>query len=392
MPRDKKSLNVLYVGTLPPHPGGSAILAVQVMVGLAKRGHRIRALAPIATDARVPPTPPGIEVERFAQPWAEVSPDKPTPPEFREEEGRRIRGHFPRLVEESRPDVVVVGREMFAWHVPDLATEYSLPCVLWVQGATLWGMRNGSLPREVVSTLVGKMKQVDGIVAVARHMTVPLRELGLETTHVVPNGVDLLRFHPGPEDPELRDSLDIPADHAVVLHASNLKEIKRPMDLLPAARQVLEEYPEVTWVVMGEGPLRQALVDRCQEQGLGGHFRFVDWVDHAEMPRWMRLADVVVMPSEVEALALVYLEAQAVGATLIASDIPAAREVVEDGRNGLLHPVGDTRALAAQVLQAVKDPALRERIAAECTSDIRPYALVRAVERHEAVLMDVVGG
>jgi hypothetical protein len=82
-------------------------------------------------------------------------------------------------------------------------------------------------------------------------------------------------------------------------------------------------------------------------------------MDYAEVPRYLNLADLVVTPSETEGLSRVYLETQACGRVLIASDIPAAREVVEPGHTGLLFPRGDPAALAAAILRAGRRSAER---------------------------------
>ena len=68
------------------------------------------------------------------------------------------------------------------------------------------------------------------------------------------------------------------------------------------------------------------------------------------------------MTSEREGLALVYRETQACGRVLLASDIPAAREVVVHNENGVIFPMGDVEALGADTLQLISDPARCSRI------------------------------
>jgi glycosyltransferase involved in cell wall biosynthesis len=103
----------------------------------------------------------------------------------------------------------------------------------------------------------------------------------------------------------------------------------------------------------------------CERRGLGDRFRFTGWVDHDEVPALVRLADLVVMTSESEGQAHVYLEAQACGRTLVASDIAGAREVVVHGQSGLLFPMGHVDSLVETTLAAARDPDLRARIGRE---------------------------
>ena len=105
------------------------------------------------------------------------------------------------------------------------------------------------------------------------------------------------------------------------------------------------------------------------------------------MPRYMNLADLVVMPSEREGLSRVYLEAQACAKTLLASDIPGAREAVTHGETGLLFRRGDIDDLTEKTLLAAGDPALRARIGRQARQYVeRHHDIDRAVDQYMALL------
>jgi phosphatidylinositol alpha-mannosyltransferase len=108
------------------------------------------------------------------------------------------------------------------------------------------------------------------------------------------------------------------------------------------------------------------------------------------MPDYLALADLAVMPSDHEQQARMYLEAQASGRVLVASDIPAAREVVEDGVTGLLFRKGDIDHLAAQIGRAAQDPDLRHRIAEKALARVRVHAIDRVAGQFARELSDVV--
>lgn len=119
-------------------------------------------------------------------------------------------------------------------------------------------------------------------------------------------------------------------------------------------------------------------------------FRFRDWVGHDRVADFVNASDVVAMPSAAEAQALVYLETAACGRTLIASDIPAAREVVEHGRTGLLFPTGDAEALAAAILTAARDPELRMRLGEAARRAMERHSLDRVVAEYDELLVSPV--
>ncbi len=373
---------LLYVGTLPPHQGGSALVAAQVLPGLAARGYGMDAVAPITEAAGddFAALNPEIAVRRFTVPYLDTSPDTPPSEDYRRLERESIERLVTSSIEAERPDAIVIGRESFAPHVVDLAA--GIPTVLLIQGATTMGILGGSYPPELAERLLGRLRQVDVAVTSARHMQATLAELGVPGVRVIPNPVDLERFRPAPR---------APGGDVVVAHLSNLKSLKRVSDLVEAAEIALKEEPGLTFVVVGDGPCREEIEAGVADLRLQAAFRFPGWVGHEEVPGYINDADVVVMPSAGEAQALVYLETLACGRTLIASDIPAAAEVVEHGRTGLLYPTGDVPALAEAILTAARDPELRARLGREGRSSTRGHSLDRVVAAYDELLRGSLG-
>jgi len=370
------------------------MVGADLVTGLAARGHVVRALAPITPAARrrgdrFATTNRGVGVTRFTVPRFENAPNKPPSAAYRETEGHRLRDALGRLIEAQRPDVVIIGRETFAWHVPDVAARYELPTVVLAHGATTAGIRSGTIAPAMARRLIAQLGRADRIVLVARHLRDVYRSWGLERLHVVQNGVDRERFTPRPKSRTLLRRLRIGAGDVVVMHASNLKDLKRPLDVVESARLALRENPRLVYVVVGDGELRGAMVARVRRHRIADAFRFVGWVEREEMPRYVGVADLVLMPSESEALALVYLETLAAGRVLLASDIPAAREVVRDRRDGVLFPVGDVGEIAARTLHLAARPELRTAIAARARARSRGFAIAGVIDRYAALLAEV---
>jgi glycosyltransferase involved in cell wall biosynthesis len=293
--RARERLNVLYVGTLPPYPGGTAILGAQLLAGLAASGDTVRALAPLAasTDDAFRALHPELHVTRYPVPYFQTQSHVDVSPEYFRLEGQGIERQLAALIADARPDVIVSGRESVSFFVPAVARAHAIPCV--------------ALPDEV------------------------LRALGLADVKIIQNAVDPSKFRPGAKDPALLRELAIPADAIIALHASNLIDAKRPLDVLRAAADVTRANAAAFFVIVGDGPLRHEMEDFCARAAIRDRVRFTGWIDHDRMPAYLRLAEVVLVPSETEALALIYLEAQASGCVVVASDIPAAREVITDG-------------------------------------------------------------
>jgi glycosyltransferase involved in cell wall biosynthesis len=387
-------LNILYVGTLPPHHGGSAIAGAHLLVGLASRGHEVQAIAPLTkSDAaaadRFDRTHRALGVRRFLVPSFETSPDVPAAPEYRELEGTQIRALFTDARAVRGIDVVISGRESFAWHVPELTRRDRVPWVQIVAGSSVVGILRGTYPSAPGRALLGRFHRADAVITPAAYLARALADLGVPGVHAIPNPVDLDRFQPGPKSNRLLRSLGIEKSDLVILHVSNLKTLKRIEDLI-AAVELLPPSLSLSCLIVGRGPNRPALERLVADKRLQERIRFVDWVDYDRVPDFINSADLVVMPSAGEAQALVYLEAQACARTLIASDIPAAREVIEDGKTGLLFRTGDPTSLADTITSAAADPELRATIGRNARERVKSHAAERIVAAYEAVLEGVV--
>ena len=388
---DRSPLRILYAGTLPPHQGGSALTNYQVLEGLAGLGHQVVAIAPITADALQSGDPlagwgKGLEVLRFVMPYLDISPDNPPSSEYRQLERAGVEQHVNEAVARQRPDVLFIGRESFAEHAAPLAKVHALPSILRFAGATTIALHKGSYPAELGRRLLEHIKSVDVGVTSARHMQRTLGQLGVRDVRIIPNPVDLERFRPAPGAPELRRELAIEESALVIAHLSNLKALKRPLDLVDAAEIALREDDRLVFLVVGDGPCRTELEDACSGRGLTERFRFPGWVDYERVAGFISCADIVVMPSVAEGQARVYLETMASGRTLVASDIAAAREVVEDGHTGLLFRTGDADDLAERLLAAARDPQLRGRIGQQARKRVAGHSLTRVVARYSELL------
>jgi glycosyltransferase involved in cell wall biosynthesis len=401
-PHTSAPRNLLYVGLLPPHragsvlsSGGSALSCSQLLVALARAGVSIRALAPITPETEGPDVfareHPEIAVTRFLVPSFEFVAYAPPPEEYRKIEGEALREKLSALIAEERPDVLMLGRETFAWHVPEVAERHGLPVVMRAAGTITHGILNRRYPDEVAEQWLEKFRSVQLIVTPARFLADGLGELGCADVTIIPNAVDLDQFSRRPPAAAVREKLAIAAADTVVLHASNLKPIKRSLDLVHSAQHALRSNGRLVYVIVGDGALRAAMEQTCEEMAIRERFRFTGWIDYPNVPEYINLADLVVMPSEAEGQSRVYLEAQACGRTLLASDIPAAREVVAHGETGLLFRKGDIDDLTAQTLRAAGDSALREAIGRCARARVMVHSIDRAVAAYVFALDRVLG-
>ncbi len=174
-----------------------------------------------------------------------------------------------------------------------------------------------------------------------------------------------------------------------LLCVGRLVPVKGIETLLQAFAVALREQPDLTLDIAGDGPLRGELESLAADLGLGHSVRFLGRVDGASAK--MEQAAAVVIPSLGEGFGMVALEAAERGRPVIASAVGGLPEIVDDGRTGALVPRGDVPALAAAMVDLVRDPsraaafgrAARERALAE-------FSLARCADRTDALYREAL--
>ncbi len=177
-------------------------------------------------------------------------------------------------------------------------------------------------------------------------------------------------------------------DEPILIHLSNFRPVKRVTDVVKIFARVAEEVP-AQLVLVGDGPDRSAAEFLAHDLGIQQRVHFLGKQDRVN--ELLALADLMVMPSELESFGLAALEAMACKVPSIATSVGGVPELIDDGVTGLLYPVGDVEGMAAGALGLLKDPdrmkAMRDaaRVAAKkrfCANLVVP----RYVRFYEQVL------
>ena len=138
-------------------------------------------------------------------------------------------------------------------------------------------------------------------------------------------------------------------------------------------------------VLVGDGPLRSSLETLARDLGVADAVTFRGWI---EAPyRHMAAAAVLVVPSHAEALGMVIIEGLRSGAAIVATDCEwGPRELITDGHDGLLVPVGDPVALAAAIGRILAEPGLADRLRAAARRTSERYSPARVIGGYEELI------
>ncbi len=221
-------------------------------------------------------------------------------------------------------------------------------------------------------------RSLDGRIAVSRAAKRFVRQYFMAPYRIIPNGVEINRFDPGSVEPLPQFSDGRPN----ILFVGRPEKRKGVGYLLRAYPLVKAAFPDARFIVVGAGDWQNSrYVDYLERHDMRDII-VVGRVSDDDLPRYYRSADVLCSPAtQGESFGIVLLEGMAAGLPVVASDIEGYRQVVSDGRQGLLVPPRDERALADALCTVLQSPALRLSMGVEARHSVVEYSWPRVAEQ-----------
>jgi glycosyltransferase involved in cell wall biosynthesis len=221
-------------------------------------------------------------------------------------------------------------------------------------------MDSGSLAAKIMGRYVSYplelklLKKSKIIATVSKSVADELKEYHLDNKNctVIGNGVDETRFSPAKNA----------SSGDYILFTGRLTYRKGLFDLIECAKYIKDEYPEISFVVVGKGNLAPNLHKKVEQYGLKEKFRFLGYVDPKELVDIYRNARMFVMPSHYEGLPTVLLEAMSCGIPAIATEVSGNLEVIKHCKNGLLIPPKSPRKMADAISLLLEDQKLSKTL------------------------------
>jgi N-acetyl-alpha-D-glucosaminyl L-malate synthase BshA len=357
--------------TCYPTYGGSGIVATELGLELATRGHEVHFVT-YSNPIRLDPGTPRIhyhEVEVSTYPLFQYPPYC--------------------LALASRMMEVAESYDLDLFHVhyaiphsisamlaqQMLAPKRRLPFITTLHGTdiTLVGADPSYFPITKFS-----IEQSDGVTSISedlRRQTIEVFGIQNEI-RVINNFINTDLYRPL-VDPSLRTPY-APNGEKLLIHVSNFRPVKRTIDCIRILAEVLKHTP-AHLLMVGDGPDRGPAEHLARELKVMQHVSFLGKQDHVE--RLIQLAHALLMPSEMESFGLVALEAMACGVVPVATRVGGVPEVIEHGVSGMMTTVGDVSAQAACVVSLLTDEALHQRMAEAGRQRARDRLKGRATSR-----------
>ncbi len=333
--------------TCYPTYGGSGVVATELGIELAQRGHEIHFIT-YSQPFRLGGNQPNIsfhevEVSRYA------------------------------LFEHAPYDLALATRMAEVTELYDLDilhVHYAIPhSVSALLAQQMLAERGRKLPFVTTLhgtdiTLVGSdpsykpitrfgIERSDGVTAISDYLKeVTISEIGVKNhIEVISNFVNCDIYKRTEKDVAERSNFAAPGER-ILVHLSNFRPVKRIMDVIEVFDRVRKEVP-ARLLLIGDGPDRSKAEWLTVQKGIHDKVNFLGKLDRVIGK--LAISDVMLLPSEMESFGLAALEAMACEVVPIASNVGGLPEVIEHGVSGFLEPVGDVDAMAADAIALLKN-------------------------------------
>ena len=371
---------LVLIHEFPPVGGGGGRVARDLALGLAARGHQLHILTARLDGLPLLEDMAGVRIQRV---------------------GRQRKAAFrAELMEMMRYDLAVLraGRQIIRDWQPDLIhAHFAVPAgaaafalskltgVPYVLTAHL-GDVPGAVPEKtdrwfkwIYPFTPPIWRGAARVVAVSeftrrlaqQHYDVPIE--------VIPNGVELASLPSASARPA--------GSPPRIVFAGRFMEQKNPSDLV----QALARLRDCPWqcAMLGDGPLLEAVRGEVDKSGLAERFWLPGWVTPEHVLAEFARSDILALPSRSEGLSVVGVQALGMGLAIVASSAGGNLELVQDGENGFIFPVGDVDTLTDRLGRLLGNPSMLQSAQAKSLEMAKKFDLVAIVSQYEHIFSAV---
>lgn len=364
-----------------PTYGGSGVLATELGLGLARKGHKVHFIT-YRQPARLTTFQENVfyhEVNAADYPLFEYPP-------------------YDTALASKLVDVVTYENlDLLHVHyaIPHATVAYIAKKILLTKGRyvpvittlhgtdiTLVGTNNAFAP--VVEFSINKS---DGVTAVSESLKKQTYE-HFDVRHdiqVIYNFIDFGRFKWSNKE-HFKKAIAPNGEH-ILVHTSNFRKVKKVDDVLRIFQKVKDRIPSKL-LLIGDGPERHNLEELCRNMGLCDEVRFLGKQDAIE--ELLAIADIFLMPSASESFGLAALEAMACEVPVISSDTGGLPEVNIHGVTGFLSNVGDVDSMAADAIRLLENEEMLKQFRLHALAQARKFDIQNILPQYESYYQEVM--
>lgn len=256
----------------------------------------------------------------------------------------------------------------------------NLPMITTLHGTDITLVGNHPFYKPAVTFSINKSDYVTSVSQSLKDDTLKLFKIK-NKIKVIPNFIELDKVKKDPLAPCHR-SVMAKENERIITHISNFRKVKRIPDIIKIFYNIQKEMPAKLMMV-GDGPEKEKAEALCMELGI--HDKVIFFGNSNEIDKILLLTDLFLLPSETESFGLAALEAMACGVPVISSNSGGLPEVNFDGYSGYLSNVGDVDEMAANAIKILKDDAVLNEFKANALEVAKKFDIKNILPKYEAL-------
>lgn len=227
----------------------------------------------------------------------------------------------------------------------------TIPMVTTLHGTDITLVGSHPFYKPAVTFSINKSNVVTSVSESLKQDTLRLFDIKGEID-VIPNFIDAAKHAQDPDFSDCQRSVMATEEERIITHVSNFRKVKRIDDVVKIFYEVQKEIP-AKMMMVGEGPEREPAEQLCEELGISNKVIFLG--NSNEIDKILCFSDLFLLPSETESFGLAALEAMISGVPVISSNTGGIPEVNKHGVSGYLSNVGDIHDMSRNALKILKD-------------------------------------
>lgn len=209
-----------------------------------------------------------------------------------------------------------------------------------------------------------------------------INRFNMKNSTVIFNGISTEKFNPEGKYADIRKELNIPADKTLIGYIVRITLQKDPLTVIKAMKLVMEQTNDVFLLIVGEGDLKEKIIQMTHNYGLSSNVIFENF--RQDVPDILHAIDIYCLPSLWEGLPIGVLEAMSMGKVIIATPIDGTKEIVTNNENGIFVPQQNPPLLAEAILNVHNNKQLQQRLSKNAIKTIHEkFTIAEMVEKIE---------
>lgn len=224
------------------------------------------------------------------------------------------------------------------------------------------------------------LRYADAVIAVSSAVEKESKIMAPGKVYQIPNGIGIEKHD--------REKTEFKKDGKIVIATvARMTPKKRVIDIVDIAPEILIKHSNITFLIIGDGPLKKKIEKRARELGVAENFHFTGEVRREEVLNLLESSEIFALPSEDEAFGISILEAISKGVAVVARNNSGVSDIISHKKTGLL---ADSKAeMKMYIEKLVENPELRQNYATSAHEELYKYNWIKIAKKTEEVYMGV---